>query len=62
MTDPRIADRDPADRLCEGCGNWFAPVRKNQRYCRPSCREAVRQRRESGGLFEGEARRSEQEP
>lgn len=27
-----------ADPLCAGCGSWFAPVRKGQRYCRPSCR------------------------
>jgi hypothetical protein len=40
---------EPADKLCEGCGNWFMPVRDSQRYCRPSCRDLAAWRREHAG-------------
>ena len=39
------ARRIHADRLCLGCGNAFAPTRRGQRYCRPSCRDLAEQRR-----------------
>jgi len=47
----RLADRAhkafqrvPA-RTCAGCGGTFAPVRKDQRNCRPSCRRLAFGRR-----------------
>jgi len=26
---------------CEGCGGEFQPVRKKQKFCRPSCRKSA---------------------
>lgn len=33
--------------LCKGCGNRFAPTRRNQRHCRPSCRVLAHERRQA---------------
>ena len=40
-----------AGRVCPGCGSTFRPVRRDQRYCRASCRVlALRKRRASSVL------------
>ena len=36
-----VASRDAfPGRLCDGCGAAFQPVRRLQKFCRPSCRKS----------------------
>ena len=45
---PKALQSVNAGRICPGCGRPFAPSRRNQRHCRPSCRVlALRRRRET---------------
>jgi hypothetical protein len=53
------AQRAPSTgRLCEYCGEPFEPTRRDQKFCRPSCRAAASRkeredRRDRAGYFPG---------
>jgi hypothetical protein len=40
----RDRDRD-LDRFCECCGHDFVPIREDQRYCSPACKQKAYRRR-----------------